>query len=689
MTARCNSNARLVRVVGVLALITAGCNDSSDGPDGESKESVGEGTDGGGQSSDGPDDGVDDGDGDDGSDGGGTTDGGSEEPWEPGGPSGECAVDELVPAHVYVRRVKTLLTGEAPSDDEVAAVLADEDALAGLIEGWVETEAFGDKLHEYFRVTLQQASLGRLEYVSQIGNNDSAGQFRPPDALFDNLNDSFVRTATKLVQDGRPFNEIASSRTWMMTTAMMSYLVASDQRAWGTATYYSAAMTQDGVTFNASTPMATQIANQTFYIADAPAGCTPETSGNVPRLYSRATGEPVGPNDCEMSIQGLFNAGDFDDWREVTIEALGDGDDLVRFYDAPTLRAADTIALRSAKAGFFSSPAFLAGWRTNEDNSFRVTTNQTLIVALGLAFEDSDVTTPLGDEGLSKGHAEPGTECYGCHKNLDPMRNFFDNIYYPDTYSVLAPEDMPQSEASFSFQGHSSGGQDLADFGQIVAEHPVFASGWTQKLCYLANSQACDTNDPEFARVAQVFEDSNFDFKTLVIELFSSPLVTGAQCPETVPMTTVPTSGTRREHLCAALNQRLGIDACDVNNNARDLSDALPADSWSRGSYVPNQPAQSSLFYAATTDSLCRTIADVVVNATDSPLQSDDMEGSLDVLVEQVMGLAPADPRHDDMRGLLGGHVLDAAEITNNARNQLESAFVLACTSPYVTSTDL
>ncbi len=688
MTVRWNSNASLLRAVGVLALMTFGCNDSGDGPDGEDKDSVGEGTadDGG----DGADDEGDDGDGDgDGGDDGGTTDDGEEEPWEPGGPGGECAVDELVPAHVYVRRVKTLLTGEAPTDEEVSAVMADEGALAGLIEGWVDSDNFRTKLHEYFRVTLQQAPLGRLEYVSQIGNSDGAGQFRPPDALYDNLNDSFVRTAVKLVDDGRPFNEIASTRTWMMTTAMMSYLVASDQRGWGQTTYYSSSMTQGGVTFNASTPMATQIANQTFYVANAPAGCTPETSNNITRLYTRATGEDAGPNDCEMSIQGLFNAGDFDDWREVTIETLGEGEELVKFYDAPTLRGADTIALRSAKAGFFSSPSFLAGWRTNEDNSFRVTTNQTLIVALGLAFEDTDVTNPLGDEGLAEAHAEPGTECYGCHKNLDPMRNFFDNIYYPDTYSVLAPGDMEPLEASFSFQGHSAGGQDLADFGQIVSEHPVFAAGWTQKLCYLANSQGCDTSDPEFIRVAKAFEDSNFDFKTLVVELFSSPLITGAECPEDVAMTAVPSSGSRREHLCAALNVRLGIDACDLNNNTRDLSDALPADSWSRGSYVPNQPAQSSLFYAATTDSLCRTIAIGVVNAEGSPLQSDDMDASLDVLVEQVMGLAPSDPRHDDMLGLLGAHVLDAAEITTNARNQLRSAFTLACTSPYVTSTDL
>lgn len=685
------SNNHVSKMLAVMGLLAVGCQGGADDPDSD-MPGVDEGADGadgadGEGDDDGGDDGDDDGDDDDESDDGDDGD----EPWEPDNPGGECAVDELVAPHVYVRRVKTLLTGEAPTDEEVATVLADPDALPDLIAGWVETETFRDKLGAYLQVTLQQAPGGRNEYVSQIANADGVGQFRPPNALFDNLDEMFVRTALKIVDEGRPFTEIASTRKWMMTTGVMAYLLLADQRNWGNATYYGGSYTSGGITFNANTPLATQIDNMTFYVNyEAGSGCGVETSGNETRLFTRMMGEFAGQqNDpCNAGIQGLFTNADFNDWREVELTTLGEGDNLLRFYDAPTLRGTESLALRSSKAGFFSAPAFLAGWRSNEDNSFRVTTNQSLIVALGQAFEDTDVTTPLGDEGLAEGHAEPGTQCYGCHKNLDPMRNFFDNVYYPDSYAVRTDGDMPGLEASFSFQGHSSEGETLADFGQIVAEHPAFATGWTQKLCYLANSQGCDTNDPEFSRVAQAFADSNYDFKTLVVELFSSPLVTGAECPDEIPMTLVPSSTTRREHLCTLLGQRMGQDVCDINNNTRNLAAALPSDAWARGSNVPNQPAQSSLFYAATTESLCREIGNQYVDADGSLLHSADMATSVDVIVEQVMGLTPSDPRWESTHGLVATHLLDAAMVTANEKKQLVSAFVLACTSPYVTSTD-
>ena len=678
------------KVLAAATLLAVGCYAGSDGPDDEmpGADEGADGIDDDGDGGDGGDDDDGDGDGDDDGDDG---DDDGDEPWEPDGPSGECAVDELVPAHIYVRRVKTILTGQPPTDEEVATVLADPDTLPDFIAQWVETEAFAGKLGDYLQVTLQQAPGGRTEYVSQIANADGVGQFRPPNALYDNLDEMFVRTALKIVEDGRPFTEIASTRTWMMTTGVMAYLLLADQRNWGTATYYGGTYTADGITFNANTPINTQINNMTFYVDyEAGSGCGVETSGNETRLFTRMMGNfAADQNDpCNAGIQGLFNNGDFEDWREVELTTLAEGDNLLRFYDAPTLRGTDTLALRSSKAGFFSAPAFLAGWRSNEDNSFRVTTNQSLIVALGLAFEDTDVTTPLGDEGLAEGHADPGTQCYGCHKNLDPMRNFFDNVYYPDSYAVRTDGDMPGLEASFSFQGHSSPGDTLADLGQIVSEHPLFAAGWTQKLCYLANSQGCDTSDPEFTRVAQAFADSNYNLKTLVVELFSSPLVTGAECPEGVPMTLVPSSTTRREHLCALLGERMDQDVCDINNNTRNLAAALPTDAWARGSDVPNQPAQSSLFYAATTESLCREIGDEYVNADGSLLQTEDTATAVDVLVEQVMGVAPSDPRYGSVHGLLSTHLLDAAMVTDNAKKQLVSAFVLACTSPYVTSTD-
>src|SRR6516162_9489579 len=76
-----------------------------------------------------------------------------------------------------------------------------------------------------------------------------------------------------------------------------------------------------------------------------------------------------------------------------------------------------------------TTPAFFANWPTNTSNQARATTNQTMIVALGLAFDDRGVTVPVMSSGSDAMHAMPGTVCYGCHQTLDPMRDFFRESY--------------------------------------------------------------------------------------------------------------------------------------------------------------------------------------------------------------------------------------------------------------------
>ena len=56
---------------------------------------------------------------------------------------------------------------------------------------------------------------------------------------------------------------------------------------------------------------------------------------------------------------------------------------VIQPYDLPTLRAATTLTLSLPRVGFYTTPAFLALWNTNDSNQHRVTANQTLLVALG------------------------------------------------------------------------------------------------------------------------------------------------------------------------------------------------------------------------------------------------------------------------------------------------------------------
>src|SRR5690606_42071216 len=87
----------------------------------------------------------------------------------------------------------------------------------------------------------------------------------------------------------------------------------------------------------------------------------------------------------------------------------------------------DSIAVNLPRVGFYTTPAFLGLWRTNDSNQHRVTANQTLIAAVGRGFTSEQDITPVTDVGLDEAHSATNAQCYGCHKLLDPLREFWEN----------------------------------------------------------------------------------------------------------------------------------------------------------------------------------------------------------------------------------------------------------------------
>jgi hypothetical protein len=108
----------------------------------------------------------------------------------------------------------------------------------------------------------------------------------------------------------------------------------------------------------------------------------------------------------------------------------------------------------------------------------------------------------------------------------------------------------------FAFGCVTFKGGDFGAFARTLAEHPMVAQAWTQKLCRAANGLPCDTSDPEFVRVAKAWKDSHFSWKTLIVELYSSPLVTGLAPTTTWEKCDLPVSLVRGQHLCDALDAR-------------------------------------------------------------------------------------------------------------------------------------
>jgi hypothetical protein len=211
----------------------------------------------------------------------------------------------------------------------------------------------------------------------------------------------------------------------------------------------------------------------------------------------------------------------------------------------------------------------------------------------------------------------------------------------------------------------------------------------TQKLCFFANSAQCEETDPEMRRIALDFQNAKFDFKVLVRELFSSPLVTASASTATFVQDGVTISITRRDQLCQALSNRLAIpDICKlavplVSSPINLLAGALPADAFSRGSQFPVTAPDPNLFYRAASELVCEQVASVVVDATTGTVfPSNAPAASIEDLVSRVMGLPPTDPNHVAAVGILTDHFNAAKASGATATSAMRSTFAAACQSP-------
>lgn len=583
-------------------------------------------------------------------------------------PEEEDFCDEFEPSspRAYVSKVKTLLTGQRASAAEVAAVEADPGALRGLAESWMDTPEFDERLLPFLRDTLQFTDdLSELD--DRIG---AVMEYQP--YLATNLGESFARTMLRIIDEDRPFTEIATTTSWEVTTftlAILSYLDASeDERRIDHEQYFDLPQgTPDPI------PLQYSIDNAIWQLAPQNAQCeglTRRGAGVLTMLLGRCQGSMQSPDP-------IFEDSDFNDWRTVELVPAAQDEPEPVFWDVISLRAArSTLPVGMPRVGFMTHPAFLGQWETNEDNQFRVTTNQALLVMTGHTFEVGDTTEPMGSDGLDAEHAEPGSACYACHKSLDPMRVFYQNAY---DYDYLSRGDEHGTlTPGYAFRGESTLAADLYDLADILATNPDFATAWTQKLCHWANSQACDEEDPEFIRVAGVFEDSGFSFKTLVVELLTSPLVTGAEFTQTYCSREFLVSITRRDQLCHALEVRLGETGLCEQGRLSKLVELIPEDALTRGSPVPLQNPTSSAFHAAGVERFCIELAEQTV------IPGSAYDGSPDdgvaLIVSGMMGIDSDAARSASVRTVLGEHVAQAAS-SSDALTAMRSAFALGCMS--------
>jgi hypothetical protein len=679
-------------------------------------------------------------------------------------------------ALVTARKVKNLLIGLAPTDDEVAKLTQSGAAgLQELISAWVTDPAyqasFRDKMLVFLRNAFQQTGFTPTEDFKPQLLENGGFDFGPfgtsalgDDAfalLVQNLEDSFARTAWQLVSDGQPFSEVLTTQRYMMTTGLKSlYLqieMPNDQPyafsnrfsnakplAWKVDYSGNPIPLED--TLNPGSPNYMVFDDQPP--ANAMAGfrggggpmfqtCRGGTATDMngaavtsaplngyAQLFQRMLGftprypYAAMPTCWEHASKPYFTQQDMSDWQWVTVRAMKDGETYLQPYDLPTLRKTTELALKLPRVGFYTTPAFLALWSTNDSNQHRVTANQTLLVALGVSLSSENTIVPLSTAGLDSGHSVMGSECYGCHKTLDPLRQFWGNqLDFNDRndfptrgFMMTAANPRPTSVGGvLAVADVNAAGANMFDLGPLLsrvtdgdATQPLslFATAITQKLCFYANSVACDPSDPELRRVVMAFQNSNFNFLTLVKELFASPLVTGAVATSTFAKDAMPVSISRRDHLCAALSNRLGRpDLCaqavalpsPAQAATAKIAASVAADAFSRGSEAPITSADPTLFYRAATEMLCENIATQVVDAmTNSVYSSANSTMAIGDMVDKLMGYPASDPKHGQAAQILQDHYNAVlAQNRNMATVALRSTFVLACESPSAVSVGL
>jgi hypothetical protein len=635
-------------------------------------------------------------------------------------------------SRVYVAKVKNILVGLAPTEAELQLVEADPGELGSLVDRWMLLPEYSQKMMRFFKLAFQQAQVNSNDFTHQVygllGINDSTTPL-----LLQNAEESFARTMVELTSQHYPLTEAMTTQRFMMTTAMKELYAFLD--TW-----------QVDNTGGIDDPFRTKHRDLSI-IVQASKGPIPieetldEAGPNYMHWYDPDVATEESIPECQMdpvllpphsltlhylllgAIDGRtlatraycpgfhgtskgpqFSASDFSDWTMVTIRPPNPGEATTVFYDLPRLRAARELVLTLPRIGFFTTPAFFANWQTNDSNQMRVTAHQTLIVATGSTIEGTDPTGAPGTPGLDPMHAGAG-ECLGCHKILDPTRSIF-SATWSWNYHHQVDKTWASEPGMFAFRGVVQPVKSMGDLGAVLAAHPLVAPGWTQKLCYYVNSAPCDEGDPEFQRIAALFRDSSHSWNTLVKELVTSPLTTHTADTKTAQQIGETVAVSRRDHLCAAINARLGFtDGCGLDalgkkpmgTTIADIVSGLPSDAYGRGAEAPILPNQPTVFFLAGMQNICEILAAEIIDApADSQgaevqrWSSTNPDAAIGDFVHGVMALAPSDARAAPAEALLKSHFTSALKEPGiTATDALRSTFVVACLSPSTVSIGL
>jgi hypothetical protein len=637
------------------------------------------------------------------------------------------------PPDVYVAKVKNILTGLAPTSDELNQVVADPTALSALVTKWQTDPAFAPfyqaKMQVFFELAFQQTQINAADFAQMIPEGGGIGVSGTlTNLLVQNVRESFARTMVAMTTANQPFTNSFTTNQFMMTPPLMELYAFLDSNQIrddeSVNDRFKAANAGVSIMMEASAgaiPLSETLDSTSpnymhWYYPDVASVTNTAADCNVdPRVYPATAdtlhllmyGSLQNYKGSAGTLCGFFGGkvtdsqfttADFSAWKLVTVRQPVGGEATTQFFNVPALRTANELVLSTPRIGFFTTPAFFANWQTNTSNEMRVTMNQTLIVGTGMDVDGTDkTTTGATPPGLDSAHAAVGSACFGCHQTLDPSRSVFQNVYSYG-YGNQDEAALVSQPGEFAFQGVIQPVSSMTDLGSVLKNHPAFAQAWVEKLCYYVNSQPCAPDDPELTRIVGDFKTGGYNWNALVHDLVTSPITTNATESRTAAEEGELVAVSRRDHFCALLNNRLGlVDVCGLDAlsakakiaTIAEVASGLPSDGYGRGAPIPVLPNAPSLFSRAGTENICEGVAQELVDATTPiagalQISSAQSATSIQTLVSTLMGLPTSDPRNAQAVTVLTSHYTSAMSQGASATDAMKSTFITACLAPSV-----
>ncbi|MEM9188013.1 MAG: hypothetical protein AAGF12_02460 [Myxococcota bacterium] len=610
---------------------------------------------------------------------------------------------EALPPGAALSKVKFLLTGLPPTQAELEPYLADPAVLPGLIDTWMEHPAFEARLKEMAELLFQMGSrTDDLRDHLGLGIGNRLSSFESQGAQIQaSVNRTWTETVWRIVSERRDFRETMNTNTYMMNVPLMSVLAFADANPrddFGeddpSYLFDRFPGAQLRMVVNGNIPLRESVdpSSPNFLrfsiVPDWRASREQFCRGRAQEVHTRQADVltvlsgllygRIAPN-CQVRLDH-FRPEDFE-YRPVTIVHTSDPNQRSLFFDIEDLRSTDTLRLGTPRYGFMGDIGFLSRWVTNDSNQHRVTANQALIVALGQHFAPDAVST-LSDAAEPDGmHADPSTECWACHRALDPMRDFFRQSYTALGSERVAGsnnEPVPAVAAFGVGLGQPVEGNGVKVLADALFSHPDLAKAWADKLCHFANGAACAPRDPALQPAVEAFIASGHDFKVLLRGVLSSDAVTFQARTWTWDFASSAGVGlASRADTCLRLGQLTGTAICD-DRGVRDRIGGRPDWIFQRGAPQPSLPAQANVFATLSTRRACEYIARRRLDAGDLPSDVDEL---VLFLSSEVMGIVTGDPRAAPIQEILRDHHQEALSSTNPT-NAARETFVLACESP-------